>query len=82
MNIYNRDVAIGVLGSACNNLNLLRDRNLIAHTYKEDIAIEIHDRIAKKHIKTLSSFIEKFDKKIESFNKTKMDEAIEIDIMI
>lgn len=27
MNIYNRDVAIGVLGSACNNLNLLRDRN-------------------------------------------------------
>lgn len=27
MIIYNRDVAIGVLGSACNNLNLLRDRN-------------------------------------------------------
>ena len=36
----------------------------IAHTYKENVAIEIHDRIVEKLIKTLSKFIEKFDKNI------------------
>lgn len=41
-----------------------KDRNLISHTYKENIAIEIHERIVNKHINTLSKFIEKFDNKI------------------
>ena len=45
-------------------MDLLRDRNLISHTYKENVAIEIHDRIVKKHINTLSTFIEKFDKRV------------------
>lgn len=54
----------GIVQEGQEYMDLLRDRNLIAHTYKENIAIEIHDRIVKKHIKTLSEFIEKFDKKI------------------
>ncbi len=45
-------------------MDMLRDRNLIAHTYKENIAIDIHDRIINNHIKTLNNFIEEFDKKI------------------
>ena len=54
----------GIIEDGEDYMDLLRDRNLIAHTYKENIAIEIHDRIVEKHIKTLSNFIEKFDKKI------------------
>lgn len=54
----------GIIEEGQEYMDLLRDRNLIAHTYKENIAIEIHDRIVKKHIKTLSKFVEKFDKKI------------------
>lgn len=54
----------GIIEDGQEYMDLLRDRNLIAHTYKENVAIEIHDRIVEKHIKTLSKFIEKFDKKI------------------
>ncbi len=54
----------GIIDEGQEYMDLLRDRNLIAHTYKENVAIEIHDRIVEKHIKTLSKFIEKFDKKI------------------
>ena len=54
----------GIIDEGQEYMDLLRDRNLIAHTYKEKVAIEIHDRIVEKHIKTLSKFIEKFDKKI------------------
>ena len=45
-------------------MDMLRDRNLIAHTYKENISIDIHDRIVNTHINTLEAFIKEFDKKI------------------
>lgn len=54
----------GIIEDGQDYMDLLRDRNLIAHTYKENIAIEIHDRIVEQHIKTLQNFIEKFDKKL------------------
>ena len=54
----------GVIEEGQEYMELLRDRNLIAHTYKENIAIEIHDRIVNNHIKVLLNFAEKFDKKI------------------
>ena len=54
----------GIIDEGQDYMDLLRDRNLIAHTYKENIAIEIHDRIVKKHIITLSKFIKIFDDKV------------------
>lgn len=41
-------------------MDMLRDRNLIAHTYKENMAEEIYLRIKNEHINTLRSFVEKF----------------------
>lgn len=54
----------GIIEEGQDYMDLLRDRNLISHTYKENIAIEIHERIVKKHINILSKFIEQFDNKI------------------
>lgn len=45
-------------------MDMLRDRNLTAHTYKEDIAKEIYERIITTHIKALEQFAEDFDNKI------------------
>jgi len=42
-------------------MDMLRDRNLIAHTYKENIAHEIYIRIKQIHIYTLEKFINKFN---------------------
>ena len=54
----------GIIDEGQAYMDLLKDRNLIAHTYKENIAKEIYERIINKHIKTLNKFIEEFDKKI------------------
>lgn len=54
----------GILEDGEKYMNLLRDRNLIAHTYKENIAIEIHSRIKENHIKTFEEFVKKFDERI------------------
>lgn len=45
-------------------MDMLRDRNLTAHTYKEDIANDIYERIISIHIKALEKFVEDFDNKI------------------
>lgn len=45
-------------------MDMLRDRNLTAHTYKEDIANDIYGRIITLHIKALKEFVENFDNKI------------------
>lgn len=42
-------------------MDMLRDRNLIAHTYKENMAKEIYLRIKNEHINTLRKFVEKFN---------------------
>ncbi len=57
-------IQYGILDNGQAYMDMLRDRNLIAHTYKENIAIEIHNRITKEHISTLTKFIVNFDKKI------------------
>lgn len=45
-------------------MDMLKDRNLITHTYKEDVAKDIYENITKKYVGLLSEFIEKFDNKI------------------
>lgn len=45
-------------------MDMLRDRNLTTHTYKEDVAEEIYSRIITTHIKALKEFTEEFDNKI------------------
>ena len=45
-------------------MDMLKARNLITHTYKEDTAIDIHNRITKKYPKLFEEFIKKFDNKI------------------
>lgn len=45
-------------------MDMLRDRNLTAHTYKEDIARDIYKRIISTHIKAFEQFVEDFDNKI------------------
>jgi nucleotidyltransferase substrate binding protein (TIGR01987 family) len=54
----------GLIDDGQDYMDMLRDRNLIAHTYKENISIDIHDRIVNTHINTLEAFIKEFDKKI------------------
>lgn len=45
-------------------MDMLKDRNLTAHTYKEDIANDIYKRIINTYIRTLQQFVEDFDNKI------------------
>jgi len=45
-------------------MDMLRDGNLTAHTYKEDIARDIYKRIVSTHIKALEQFAQDFDNKI------------------
>ena len=45
-------------------MDLLRDRNLITHTYKEDTANYIYQRIKNIYVELLQEFIKEFDKKI------------------
>lgn len=45
-------------------MNMLKDRNLITHTYQEDTAMDIYQNIKKEYIGLLNDFIEKFDTKI------------------
>ena len=54
----------GLIEDGQDYMDLLKDRNLIAHTYKENIATEIYQRILEKHINTLEKFIKNFDKRI------------------
>ena len=54
----------GLIEDGQDYMDLLKDRNLIAHTYKENIATEIYQRILEKHIFTLEKFIKNFDKRI------------------
>lgn len=45
-------------------MSMLKDRNLVTHTYKEDVAEDIHCRIREEYIDELENFIKYFDKKI------------------
>ena len=54
----------GLIEDGQDYMDLLKDRNLIAHTYKENVATEIYQRILEKHIYTLEKFIKNFDKRI------------------
>ena len=42
-------------------MDMLRDRNLISHTYKENMAEEIYLRIKNNHINTLANFVKEFN---------------------
>ena len=43
---------------------MLKDRNLITHTYKEDVAIDIYTNIKERYIDLLEEFIREYDKKL------------------
>lgn len=45
-------------------MSMLKNRNLITHTYKEDIAEEIYTHIKEEYMEELENFIENFDNKI------------------
>lgn len=45
-------------------MSMLKDRNLVTHTYKEDVAEGIHRRIKEEYVEELEKFIEQFDNKI------------------
>lgn len=45
-------------------MSMLKNRNLITHTYKEDVAEEIYTRIKEEYMEELQSFIRNFDNKI------------------
>ena len=53
----------GILTDGQPYMDMLRDRNLISHTYKENMAEEIYLRIKNEHINSLKIFIDKFDLK-------------------
>lgn len=53
----------GILKDGQDYMDMLRDRNLVSHTYKENMAEEIYLRIKSQHIDTLKAFVEKFDLK-------------------
>ena len=44
---------------------MLKDRNLITHTYKEEVAEDIHHRIKEEYITELEKFIKYFNEKVE-----------------
>ena len=43
-------------------LQMLEDRNLTTHTYKEDLALEIFSRIQKSYIPALKVLLERMEK--------------------
>lgn len=45
-------------------MSMLKNRNLITHTYKEDVAEEIYTRIKEEYMQELENFIRNFDNKI------------------
>ena len=45
-------------------MSMLKNRNLITHTYKEDVAEEIYTRIKEEYMEELENFIRNFDNKI------------------
>ena len=46
-------------------MSMLKDRNLITHTYKEDIAEDIYLNIKNDYLELLENFIESFDKRMK-----------------
>lgn len=51
----------GLLNEGQPYMDMLRDRNLISHTYKENMAEEIYIRIKNEHINSLKVFVDKFN---------------------
>lgn len=45
-------------------MSMLKNRNLITHTYKEDVAEEIYTRIKEEYMEELENFIRNFDNRI------------------
>ena len=44
-------------------MTMLKDRNLITHTYKEDVAKDIYENIKNKYIELFDDFIREYDEK-------------------
>lgn len=51
----------GILDEGQLYMDMLRDRNLISHTYKENMAEEIYLRIKNEHVNSLKLFVDKFN---------------------
>lgn len=53
-----------IIDNGSTYMSMLKNRNLITHTYKEDVAEEIYSQIREEYIEELENFIKKFDNKI------------------
>lgn len=53
-----------IIDNGSTYMSMLKNRNLITYTYKEDVAEEIYTRIKDEYIEELDNFIRKFDNKI------------------
>ena len=53
-----------IIDNGSKYMEMLKDRNLITHTYKEDVAEDIYLNIKNEYIEILENFIENFDKKM------------------
>lgn len=53
----------GYLKDGQKYMDMLRDRNLITHTYNEETAKEIYERIKNVYINTLQDFIKEINEK-------------------
>ncbi len=53
-----------IIDNGSTYMSMLKNRNLITHTYKEDVAEEIYTQIKEEYIEELENFIKKFDNKI------------------
>lgn len=45
-------------------MTMLKDRNLITHTYKENVASDIYVNIKERYVELLEEFIQEYDQKI------------------
>ena len=54
-----------IINDGSKYMSMLKDRNLITHTYKEDIAEDIYLNIKNDYLELLENFIESFDKRMK-----------------
>ena len=53
-----------IIDNGSTYMSMLKDRNLVIHTYKEYVAEDIHRIIKEEYVEELEKFIEQFDNKI------------------
>lgn len=55
-----------IIDNGSKYMAMLKDRNLITHTYKEDVAENIYSNIKEEYIEIFEEFIENFNKRMKN----------------